>query len=323
MPSSITQSQLLPILAAVVAFLFAALLLLYIYRLLFGRRIKAPGPRNRPRRLDIVDTFELDGDRQLVIVRRDNVEHLLLLGGPNDLLVEGSITRVESREARPREAGAPSGWPLAPPPILPPIGETNGSRRPVEPGPPPPPPPGLAPLPSDMFAPPPPPPPKPAIPPLAGPAPEPAPPQTPAPRPAPSRFTPPPPRPGFTPTPRPPRPAPPPFLSRAQRPAQPQAGAEPPAAAPPPAPASASPTPEPPAAPQPSPPAPSPPPPPPAPPPAAPEPAPGAAPPPPAAAPTPPAQEPPQPAPKPAEAADPLDLEAEMARLLGRPEPKQ
>ncbi|OAI23054.1 hypothetical protein A1351_19995 [Methylosinus sp. R-45379] len=298
MPSSITQSQLLPILAAIVAFLFAALLLVYIYRLLFGRRIKAPGPRNRPRRLDIVDTFDVDGDRQLVIVRRDNVEHLLLIGGPNDLLVEASISRVEIREQRPREKEAPSagpGWPLGPsaapqapapapapapsfPPTLGPASspvESEAPKPPVEPAPPPSA--GLAPLPPDLFGPPP-----------SKPVPPPA-PEAPA-RAGTPRFTPQ--RPPFTPTPRPPRPAPPPFLSRAAKPPVPPPAAEVP---PPPPPAPE----EPPHLPTPEPP---------------PEPVAVEPPPPPA---------PEEPAPPPAEPVDPLDsLEAEMARLLGRPESK-
>ena len=227
MPSSITQSQLLPILAAIVAFLFAALLLVYIYRLLFGRRIKAPGSRNRPRRLDVVDTFDVDGDRQLVIVRRDNVEHLLLIGGPNDLLVEASISRVEAREQRPREKEAAGpGWPLgpvapapAPAPILPPISPAPPQPESEAPKPEPAAP-TLAPLPPDLFAPPP-----------AKPAPPPAPEAAPA-RPGAPRFTPQ--RPPFTPTPRPPRPAPP-FLSRAAKPAA-QPAAEAPLPPPPPAP---------------------------------------------------------------------------------------
>jgi flagellar protein FliO/FliZ len=121
MQQSIAISQLLPILGAIVAFLFAALLVLYIFRLLFGQRIRAPGSRTRQRRLDIVDTFELGRERQLVIVRRDNVEHLLMIGGPNDVLVEGAIARTEAREQRPAPARerepAPqqsAGWPATP-----------------------------------------------------------------------------------------------------------------------------------------------------------------------------------------------------------------
>jgi hypothetical protein len=41
-----------------------------------------------------VDAFSLDGQRQLVLVRRDNVEHLIMIGGPNDVLVESQINRA-------------------------------------------------------------------------------------------------------------------------------------------------------------------------------------------------------------------------------------
>lgn len=61
----------------------------------------------RPQRLAITDAFSLDREgRKLVIVRRDNVEHLLLIGGPNDVLVEASIVRTErSSRDRPRSQG--------------------------------------------------------------------------------------------------------------------------------------------------------------------------------------------------------------------------
>ncbi|MCJ2034341.1 hypothetical protein [Methylobacterium sp. J-068] len=50
-------------------------------------------PRGRQPRLGIVDIYELDRQRQLILLRRDNVEHLLLVGGPNDVVVERNITR--------------------------------------------------------------------------------------------------------------------------------------------------------------------------------------------------------------------------------------
>jgi len=107
-------TQLLPLLGALVAFLLAALLLVYIFRLVFGKRIRAPGPRNRPRRLDVVDVFDLDKERQLVIVRRDNTEHLLLIGGPNDVLVEGAINRLDLTATRSAPTTASVNWPAAP-----------------------------------------------------------------------------------------------------------------------------------------------------------------------------------------------------------------
>ncbi|MGH6819873.1 MAG: hypothetical protein ACREDU_03310 [Methylocella sp.] len=60
-------------------------------------------PRNgraRLPRLGTVDAFDLDRQRQLVIIRRDNVEHLLMIGGPNDFVIESKIIRAESRDPR-------------------------------------------------------------------------------------------------------------------------------------------------------------------------------------------------------------------------------
>ena len=123
MLASVMQMQLLPAVLALAAFLVAILLTLYIVRMLFGRRIRVSGGRNRPKRLDIVDAFDLDRERQLVIVRRDNIEHLLLIGGPSDVLIEAGFerpasaqteTKLEGREPRlPGPTAAPS-WPSPP-----------------------------------------------------------------------------------------------------------------------------------------------------------------------------------------------------------------
>lgn len=85
---------------AVLAFLVAALLVLIIVRMLFGGRLRMPGGRARQARLGIVDAFDLDRQRQLIIVRRDNTEHLIMIGGPNDVLIESEIVRVEARDFR-------------------------------------------------------------------------------------------------------------------------------------------------------------------------------------------------------------------------------
>jgi len=124
MLASVMQMQLLPAVLALAAFLVAILLTLYIVRMLFGRRIRVSGGRNRPKRLDIVDAFDLDRERQLVIVRRDNVEHLLLIGGPSDVLIEAGFergpaaaqaeTKPEGREPRLPAAGGTPSWPSPP-----------------------------------------------------------------------------------------------------------------------------------------------------------------------------------------------------------------
>ena len=56
--------------------------------------------RGRQPRLGIVDTFSVDRQRQLMIVRRDNVEHLVLIGGNSDLVIETNIVRANMAGVR-------------------------------------------------------------------------------------------------------------------------------------------------------------------------------------------------------------------------------
>jgi flagellar protein FliO/FliZ len=48
-------------------------------------------PKSGQKRLAVTAAIALDGRRRLVLVRRDDVEHLLLIGGPADLVVESGI----------------------------------------------------------------------------------------------------------------------------------------------------------------------------------------------------------------------------------------
>lgn len=50
------------------------------------------------RRLGVVETLTLDGRRRLVLVRRDDTEHLLLIGGGADVILERGI---EARDRTP------------------------------------------------------------------------------------------------------------------------------------------------------------------------------------------------------------------------------
>ena len=72
----------------------ALVVLAILYRLVFAHRLRVPGGRTRQPRLGLVDAFTLDGQRQLVLVRRDNVEHLLMIGGRTDVVVEANIVRA-------------------------------------------------------------------------------------------------------------------------------------------------------------------------------------------------------------------------------------
>jgi len=100
----------------------------------FGAGRIGANTRGRQPRLAVIDYASVDGRRRLILVRRDNVEHLLMIGGPTDVVVEPNIVRavaaprdtVSARptagiEALPRaiplpENGSSGSWPLQPEP---------------------------------------------------------------------------------------------------------------------------------------------------------------------------------------------------------------
>ena len=95
-------------LVILVLFLIAALL----FMRLSGRGLTlsaSAGQRGRQPRLGIVDIYELDRQRQLILLRRDNVEHLLLVGGPNDVVIERHIQRGAGARYAPDGSVRPGG----------------------------------------------------------------------------------------------------------------------------------------------------------------------------------------------------------------------
>jgi hypothetical protein len=48
--------------------------------------------------LAVIDAAKVDGRRHLILIRRDNLEHLLMIGGPTDIVVEPNIVRAADRE---------------------------------------------------------------------------------------------------------------------------------------------------------------------------------------------------------------------------------
>ncbi|HEV7254456.1 MAG TPA: hypothetical protein VGN97_15330 [Mesorhizobium sp.] len=79
--------------------LAALAVLLLIVRLARGLRggTFVAGGRNRRTRLAVMDATAIDTHRRLVLVRRDDVEHLLLIGGPTDVVVEQNIRLLAQR----------------------------------------------------------------------------------------------------------------------------------------------------------------------------------------------------------------------------------
>ncbi len=69
-----------------------AIILLFIFiAIAIFRRIGGEVRGKRGSRLAVTEFRELDKLRHLVLIRRDNEEHLLLIGGPQDLVIEANI----------------------------------------------------------------------------------------------------------------------------------------------------------------------------------------------------------------------------------------
>jgi hypothetical protein len=103
----------------------------------FGSGRLGSSTRGRQPRLAVIDHANVDGRRKLILVRRDNVEHLLMIGGPSDVVVEPNIVRAVAAardigrapaaveaitRAIPLPENGGGSWPLQP--------EANGGARP-------------------------------------------------------------------------------------------------------------------------------------------------------------------------------------------------
>jgi hypothetical protein len=93
-------------------------------RMFMGGRLRIPGGRTA--RLGVIEAVQVDARRKLVLVRRDQFEHLLLIGGPTDVVVEPTIFRGVPLTARlrpdmskgaPAQHAAPQAQPVAPPEV--------------------------------------------------------------------------------------------------------------------------------------------------------------------------------------------------------------
>jgi hypothetical protein len=108
-------------------FAFVAVLALigaaaWLVRRFAGNRLGANPNRGRMPRLAVIDAAAVDGRRRLVLVRRDNIEHLLMIGGPTDIVVEPNIVRA--MPARDQIAQRP-GVGAEPAPRLPPLADSG------------------------------------------------------------------------------------------------------------------------------------------------------------------------------------------------------
>lgn len=134
------------VILALVVVLFLAIVLIGLAKKVFAGS-GGIGGRSRAPRLAVLDMAPVDPKRKLVLVRRDDVEHLILIGGQNDLVVEPGILRGQARRPRqepgfaePEQRPAPPQQALphrrTPRPSVQPIpseAQTLGSHPPIAP----------------------------------------------------------------------------------------------------------------------------------------------------------------------------------------------
>ena len=99
---------------------------LLVYKVLSGPVLGRKGQR-----LGISEYHEIDKTRRLVLVRRDETEHLILIGGGQDLVIESGIS-LNSGMDDIREAPRPP-IPIRSAPRAPVFGDRRPALRPVEP----------------------------------------------------------------------------------------------------------------------------------------------------------------------------------------------
>src|SRR6266571_6977916 len=102
--------QTLTFLFAFIAVLALIGVFAWLVRRFANNRLSANTQRGRMPRLAVIDAAAVDGRRRLVLVRRDNVEHLLMIGGPTDIVVESNIVRaMTARDPMPQRSAVGGG----------------------------------------------------------------------------------------------------------------------------------------------------------------------------------------------------------------------
>ena|SRR6516165_6903439 len=62
----------------------------------------------------VIESLPVEGKRKVILVRRDNIEHLVMVGGRNDLLIESNIMRRAAPKPGRRPTPEWKGLPPAP-----------------------------------------------------------------------------------------------------------------------------------------------------------------------------------------------------------------
>lgn len=101
MPDNILGGQGGTLLSAIVI-VAVALLALFVVVWLYRNRSSSTfvrGGRARQPRLAVLDAAAVDTRRRIVLIRRDDVEHLVMIGGPTDVVIESRIVAADDAQA--------------------------------------------------------------------------------------------------------------------------------------------------------------------------------------------------------------------------------
>ncbi|VAV86683.1 hypothetical protein MNBD_ALPHA02-2013 [hydrothermal vent metagenome] len=79
--------------AMALLFVLALILILAYGAKRFGlmARVTVNSGKTKDKRLDIVEILPVDARRKLMLIRRDDVEHLIMLGNERDIVIEQNI----------------------------------------------------------------------------------------------------------------------------------------------------------------------------------------------------------------------------------------
>ncbi|MCF6198653.1 MAG: hypothetical protein L3J67_04520 [Hyphomicrobiaceae bacterium] len=94
----------------IAAFIFVIALIIlgaWLWRSMLENGVALPGQAlfkgAAEKRIGAIETASIDSRRKLVLIRRDNVEHLIMTGGPVDVVIE---TGISSSGALPADSNA-------------------------------------------------------------------------------------------------------------------------------------------------------------------------------------------------------------------------
>jgi len=101
-----TETTIVTVLLGLAIVLVLIVLAVWLLKLMFNATGNVARGRNK--RLSVIDMTPIDQKRQLVLVRRDGVEHLLMVGGAHELVIESGIPAENASAIQPRPARRPA-----------------------------------------------------------------------------------------------------------------------------------------------------------------------------------------------------------------------